>query len=253
MTTRVHDIPVIVVLLFAAATSQQSLCQIVNANTGTATATGTLESPAAIAPTPVPPPPAPPPILPEHELKGAQLVLALRQGGFNLYMRHAVATVGQDGNLQQTPEWWGNCEIQRNISDAGRDQARKVGEGLRALKIPVHQVLTAQFCRTRETGHLLGLGPIEITEDLNHQIGQRKGFDVNVARFKRLAELPPKGTNTLLVSHTHGSQRAEERILIVLQEAEIAVFQPDSKGGAEAIARIPIAEWGNLAKVMAAQ
>ena len=192
MTAGVRKIPVVVVLLFAGATAQAGLCQIVNANTGTATATGTLQGPAAIPPAPVPPPPATPPILPEHEIKGAHLVQSLRQGGFNLYMRHAVATVGLDGNFQQTPDWWDHCEIQRNISDAGRDQARKVGEGLRALKIPIDQVLTAQFCRTRETGHLLGLGPIEITEDLNHQIGQRKGFDVNVARSSAWRSCRPK-------------------------------------------------------------
>jgi len=127
-------LPMIALLLISAATPQQSVCQVVNANTGTATATGTLQVPSATPPIPLPPQPAPPPILPEHELKGVQLVLALRQGGFNLYMRHAVATVGQDGNFQQTPEWWDNCDIQRNMSDAGREQARKVGEGLRELR-----------------------------------------------------------------------------------------------------------------------
>ena len=107
---------------------------------------------------------------------------------------------------------------------------------------------TAQFCRTRDTGHLMGLGPIEVTEDINHQIGQRAGFDVNVARFKRLAEMPAAGTNTLLVSHTHGSPRVEERIMGGIQEAEIVVYQPDGKGGSEPVARIPVPEWEMLIK-----
>jgi phosphohistidine phosphatase SixA len=179
-------------------------------------------------------------------------VQALRRGGFNLYMRHAQSSVGQDGNLQLTPFWWENCTLQRNMSDVGREQARKVGAALRELTIPVDQVLTAQFCRTRETGHLLGLGPVEVTEDLNHQIGQRTGFDVNAARFRRLAETPAKGRNNLLISHTHGSQRAEERIMSGIQEAEIVVFQPDGKGGTAPVARIPVPEWGNLIKAMAA-
>ena len=189
---------------------------------------------------------------PERELKGASLVQALRRGGFNLYMRHAQSSVGQDGSLQLTPFWWENCALQRNMSDVGREQARKVGAALRELKIPVDQVLTAQFCRTRETGHLLGLGPVEVTEDLNHQIGQRTGFDVNAARFRRLAETPAKGRNNLLISHTHGSQRAEERIMTGIQEAEIVVFQPDGKSGTAPVARIPVPEWENLIKAMAA-
>ncbi len=187
----------------------------------------------------------------EKELKGISLVQALRRGGFNLYMRHAQSTLGQDGNLRQTPFWWENCTIQRNISDVGREQARKVGIALKDLHIPVDRVLTAQFCRARETGHLLGLGPIEVTEDMNHQIGQRTGFDVNAARFKRLAELPAKGMNNLLVSHTHGSSRLEERIMVGIQEAEIIVYQPDGKGGSEPVARIPVPEWETLIKAMA--
>lgn len=188
-------------------------------------------------------------IAPDQELKGMQLITALRRGGYNLYMRHAQATIGQDGNLLQTPMWWENCAIQRNMSDSGREQARKVGNGIKALNIPVAMVLTAQFCRTRETGHLLGLGPIEVTEDVNHQIGQRAGFDVNVSRFKRLAEMPAKGSNTMIVSHTHGSPRVEERIMGGIQEAEVVVYRPDGKGNAEPVARIPVAEWENLVKL----
>ena len=198
------------------------------------------------------PPPAIPLIDASKELKGVALVNALKKGGFNLYMRHALSNIGQDGNLIQTPQWWDNCAIQRNIADAGREQARKVGDALRSLKIPVGGVLTAQFCRTRDTGHTMGLGPIEITEDLNHQIGQRAGFDVNAARFKQLATLPPKGTNRVLVSHTHGSPKTEERIMGAMQEAEIVVFQPDNKGGSEPIARIPVAEWDALIKIESA-
>ena len=200
-----------------------------------------------------PAPPANIPMIdPAKEIKGAALLQALRKGGYNLYMRHAISNVGQDGNLIQTPFWWDNCMIQRNIADTGREQARKVGAAMRDLKIPISQVLTAQFCRTRDTGHEMGLGPIEITEDLNHQIGQRIGFDVNAARFKQLTEQPTKGTNRVLISHTHGSPKTEERIMGSLQEAEIVVFQPDTKGGTEPVARIPLGEWDNLIKTAVA-
>lgn len=189
---------------------------------------------------------------PAKEMKGAVLLQALRRGGFNLYMRHAISNIGQDGNLNQTPFWWDNCTIQRNIADSGREQAGKVGAAIRNLNIPVSQVLTAQFCRTRDTGHAMGLGPIEITEDLNHQIGQRTGFDVNVARFRQLTEQPLKGTNRVLVSHTHGSPKTEERIMGSMQESEIVVYQPDGKGNTEPVARIPVVEWENLLKIATA-
>ena len=83
----------------------------------------------------------------------------------------------------------------------------------------------------------MGLGPIEITETLNHQIGQRVGFDGNAARLTQLAEQPPKGTNRLLISHTHGSLAPQERIMGSIQEAEIVVYEPDDKGASEPVAR----------------
>lgn len=94
----------------------------------------------------------------------------------------------------------------------------------------------------------MGLGPIEITETLNHQIGQRVGFDVNAARFTQLAEMPPKGANRVLVSHTHDSAAPQKRIMGSIQEAEIVVYEPDGKGASEPVARIPVTEWGNLIK-----
>lgn len=200
---------------------------------------------------PVAAPSVPPMIDPAKELKGLPLLQALRRGGYNLFMRHAQSNVGQDGNLVQTPNWWENCAIQRNISDTGREQAKKVGAAIKSLQVPVDSVVASQFCRNRDTAHLMDLGPIEVTEDINHQIGQRAGFDVSASRFKRLATPPNKGSNTLLISHTHGSPKNEERIMGGLQEAEIVVYLPDGKGGSEPIARIPPAEWDALAKLAA--
>ncbi len=196
---------------------------------------------------PVQPPPFQAPVInPARELKGVALVQALRKGGFNLYMRHANSTIGTDQDLLKMPMWWENCAIQRNISDIGRDQARKVGNALIALQIPVGDVKTSQFCRARDTGHLMNLGALDVTEELNHVIGQRNGTSADAMRFALLATATPPGTNVLMISHTHGSQRPEERVMGQMTEAEIVVFLPDGKGGSEPIARIPPAEWDNL-------
>ena len=137
------------------------------------------------------------------------------------------------------------------MSDMGREQARKVGSGLAALKIPVIEIKTSQFCRARETGQQMNLGvAVNMTEELNHAIAQRPGTSVDAMRFALLAKPTPRGTNVLMVSHTHGSQRNEERIMGQIQESEIVVFQPDGKGGSEPIARIAPAEWDNLATLV---
>ncbi len=193
-----------------------------------------------------PPPPAQPPFIePARELKGAALLAALRKGGYILYMRHGQANVGNDQDLMKSPTWWEDCSIQRNLSDTGREQGSRVGAAIRDLKIPIATVLASQFCRVRQTAERMELGPVQVTEDLNHMIGQRHGTNVNDLRFARLQRPPPTGKNVLMVSHTHASPRDEERILGGIQEAEIVVFAQD---GARVmpVARIPIADWDAL-------
>ncbi len=208
------------------------------------------------APQPPLPVTQPAPFLdPPNELKSAVLIAALKLGGYVLYMRHAISTVGSDGALTTIPNWWENCATQRNIADAGRNQARKVGVALRALSIPFAEIKTSQFCRARDTAHEMGLGAIEITEDLNHAVGQRPGFDVNAARIAQLSRKPISGSNTLLVSHTHGSPKAEERAMGSIQEAEIVVYRPygakdaneaNASVGTEPIGRLLVSDWDAL-------
>jgi phosphohistidine phosphatase SixA len=223
------------------ALSRQSIPELAPANAGTGVA---LSSP-------LPSTPPPPPVIdPAKELKGTAIVAALRKGGYNLYIRHGTATDGQDQpNLVMIDKWWDNCAIQRKIVDAGREQARKVGAALKQLKVPIAVVKVSQFCRVRDTATLMDVGPIEVTEDLNHQLAQRMNFDVNTARFTHMIAMPPKGKNVVLVSHTHSSQQNTERIMAQLQEAEMVMFAPDGKGNTEPVARILFTDWESLIRL----
>lgn len=174
---------------------------------------------------------SPPIIDPARELKGRELVDALRKGGFVLYMRHA-----QAGSALPP------CAASV-LTPSGEEQARLVGSALRELKIPVGAVFASQTCRAQDTARALGLGEALVTEDLN-PAGLPRGFDALAARGRRLAQMPPEGTNTVLVSHMHGAPRREEWIHIAL--CEIAVYRPDGKGGVEAVARIPAEAWQEL-------
>lgn len=169
---------------------------------------------------------------PAKELAGKALVEALRKGGHVLYMRHALQIV-------PTP---GPC-VGSNLQPDGEVAAKAVGAAIRALNIPVGRVLSSEPCRNRDTAKLLNLGDVEITIDLNPG-GTPPGFDHGAARTRRLAELPRAGTNTLLVSHVHGSQKKSEWLHLEL--AEIIVFRPDGKGAADPVARIRVADWAKL-------
>ncbi|HIK16487.1 MAG TPA: histidine phosphatase family protein [Leptolyngbyaceae cyanobacterium M33_DOE_097] len=77
--------------------------------------------------------------------------------GYVAVMRHAIAPgTGDPGNFRL-----GDCQTQRNLSETGRQQARRLGQLLRDRQVPVTRVLSSQWCRCLETARLLDLGQVE--------------------------------------------------------------------------------------------
>ncbi|HUG78582.1 MAG TPA: histidine phosphatase family protein, partial [Burkholderiales bacterium] len=69
---------------------------------------------------------------------------ALRGGGHVLYVRHSQTTSG----IGDPPGFkLEECTTQRNLSDEGRAQARRMGEALRLRKVPIGEVLSSPWCR----------------------------------------------------------------------------------------------------------
>lgn len=81
---------------------------------------------------------------------------AIRAGGVALLIRHATAPGTGDPEQFKIDD----CSTQRNLSDAGRDEARRIGAHLRKLGLKPGEVLTSQWCRCRETGQLAFAGGI---------------------------------------------------------------------------------------------
>ena len=95
----------------------------------------------------------------------------LRKGGLVLLMRHAETMPG----LGDPPGYrLGDCATQRNLSEAGREHARRIGERFRLERVPVARVYTSPWCRCRETATLAFGGaedwePLSSVFDLPHQ------------------------------------------------------------------------------------
>ncbi len=88
---------------------------------------------------------------------------AFSEPGAIAIMRHALAPgTGDPANLTI-----GDCSTQRNLDERGRDQARAIGAALRERGITFDAVLSSQWCRTRETAELLGLGSVTLAPPLN--------------------------------------------------------------------------------------
>lgn len=182
------------------------------------------------------------------ELSDAQLVGALRQGGYNIYFRHAATDWSQSDQVREAGDWT-SCDPSRirQLSDDGRETARAVGAAIRALGVPVGKVLASPYCRTAETASLMELGQVETTTDVMNMrvaeyFGGREAI-VKTAR-SRLAAKPAPGTNTVIVAH---GNVARDSTPVYPGEAEGVVFLPDGNGGFSVITRVSPERWGELA------
>src|SRR6267142_586103 len=104
----------------------------------------------------------------------ATLWAALRAGGHVALVRHG-ATAGGAGD----PPGFrlDDCATQRNLTDKGRTQARRLGERFRAELVPVGKVLSSQWCRCRDTIALMELGTPEPAPTFNNAFTFRDRVD----------------------------------------------------------------------------
>ena len=173
-------------------------------------------------------------------LAGAPLLAALRGGGYVLYFRHTSTNFGQNDEKMTGYE---DCASQRNLTEGGRAEARAIGTAIRALGIPIGDVLASPFCRTRETGELI-FGRARATPAVRGGPAQANGE--RYAELKTLLAQPVKsGVNLAITSH--GNPFAAVVGPPYLAEGEAAVIEPRGKDEFRVVARVRKDEWARLA------
>lgn len=95
---------------------------------------------------------------------------ALKSGDHFVLLRHALAP----GFGDPTTVDLNDCSTQRNLSEEGREQARKIGSLFKDNGISDAVVLTSQWCRCRETAELMGIGSVEDMTSLNSFFQRRE-------------------------------------------------------------------------------
>ncbi len=181
-------------------------------------------------------------------LAGQALVNALREGGYNIYFRHAATDWSLNDHVTAAGDWT-SCDParMRQLAPEGRRAARSIGEAIRALRIPVGDILASPYCRTVETARLMALGPVKSTTDvMNMRVAAFfGGVPVIAKRARERLSIPPKtATNTILVAHGNVLRAATD---LHSGEGEAVVFRPDGNGGFSLIARVAPQEWVRLA------
>jgi phosphohistidine phosphatase SixA len=155
----------------------------------------------------------------EPQLTGKERVLAtaLRDGGVVLVMRHTKTETATD-----EVEVLGDCGKQRNLSEEGREQARRIGRDVEALGVPVAEVRASPLCRAKETADLaFGRSTVDKVLVSPGVTGTIEDDDRRIAQLKGTTSAPP-GKATVLVTHTGNIGGAFDQSV---EEGDVLVFR----------------------------
>mgnify|MGYP001022069310 CR=1 FL=1 len=191
-----------------------------------------------------------------ESLSPEQLFNALRNGGHTLYFRHAATDWSHSYNVVK-PGDWKSCDESkmRQLSDAGRVSAERVGKAIKALEIPIGKVLSSEYCRAVETAERMDLGTVEATSDImNLRAASFVGGDkVAVARLQRiLKRSPAHGENKVIWAH---GNLARESTGAYPREggAVVILATPDKPHGFLVLGQLSPEDWFSMVKIHKAQ
>jgi broad specificity phosphatase PhoE len=157
---------------------------------------------------------------------------ALARGGQVVLVRHAATTPGAGDPPGFRLE---DCATQRNLSPAGRREARRLGEAFRSRGVRVARVLSSPWCRCLESAGL-AFGARPATHPaLGNLYGRAENRERQVAAFRELIAAPPREGNLVLV--THGSTTVALTGEYPAM-GETIVLTPEGGGGFRVVGRI---------------
>ena len=92
---------------------------------------------------------------------------ALRIGGHSVLIRHALAP----GTFDPPGFKLGDCSTQRNLSEAGRAQAKALGDMFSTMQVIVGTVFSSEWCRCQDTAKLaFGADKVQTFPALNSPV-----------------------------------------------------------------------------------
>lgn len=163
-----------------------------------------------------------------NQLEEQALWQELRKGGYVLLIRHADAP----GTLDPPGFQLRVCSTQRNLSEEGRTQSKRLGELIRAQNVAIAQVFSSEWCRCIDTATLaFGAANVKTWSAISSpRGGDEKQARSNVEAIRqRIAQASLK-TNMALVTHmfniqdiTGGGAAQGEIVVLRAQDKQLRV------------------------------
>ncbi len=148
---------------------------------------------------------------------------ALRTGGTVALLRHARAPgTGDPAGFRLE-----DCATQRNLSEDGRDQARRIGAAFREHGVRIARILSSRWCRALDTARL-AFGSVEPFPALDSFFGDR-GTEAAQTRAVRDLIARWQGQSGVLALVTH-QVNITALTGVFPAEGEVLVLRPDGDG-----------------------
>ena len=179
---------------------------------------------------------------------GQPLIEALREGGYVLLMRHASSPTARPDKAAADRE---NTTLERQLDKTGRSTSRAMGKAIRALHLPIREIISSPTYRALETVRIAGLPQPRTAPELGDGGQSMQPLQASPAAWLRnlVSMVPAPGTDTLIVTHAPNIIGAFGANLADVADGEILVFRPDGNGDSMLAGRIKIQQWPALARL----
>lgn len=146
----------------------------------------------------------------------------LRDGGHVVLLRHA----GTTGTSEPANFDIAKCATQRNLSDRGKQQARKIGALFAARAAPVERVLSSRYCRCLDTARLAFESEPEPLDALDPPNADPAGKDRQMAAIAEQVRDFSGADNMVMVTHL---EDIEALTGVSPREGEAVIVAPDGQ------------------------
>ena len=126
------------------------------------------------------------------------LISGLKKGGNLIFIRHAYAPGGGDPDNFDLND----CKTQRNLSERGKDQAKKIGDFFKNNEIQIDIVISSEWCRCQETAQI-AFNKFETKNFLNSFFSSKfaANRETQMKELKRFIKNWDGKKNIILVTH----------------------------------------------------
>ena len=127
-----------------------------------------------------------------------QVLKNLKNGGNLIFIRHAYAPGGGDPDNFDLND----CSTQRNLSETGREQAKKIGKFFHKNQIPIDKVISSEWCRCKETAEI-AFKRFETKDFLNSFFSEKfsKNRTKQIEDLNKYIDRWDSSKNLVLVTH----------------------------------------------------